>query len=141
MPGTHEREDERPIIERHAKRKGERRRDGETARSWPTSLDRRRGPGRRLSDFARAAEEGELTPEQFLFVTTLHRFKEANGGTFPAWTEVLEVIRLLGYRKVQKSQTPLRNAEDFTEPTDAPANVRLNEADSPPDAQLDSKAA
>jgi len=115
------------VVERRARRKGDRRQDHERARNYPPTLDRRRGPGRRLSDFARAAEEGELTPEQFLFVTTLHRFKQANSKTFPSWTEVLEVVRLLGYRKVQRSLIDLRGAEDFTEPADAPANVRLNE--------------
>ncbi len=120
-------EEEAPVVERRARRKGDRRQDHERARNYPPTLDRRRGPGRRLSDFARAAEEGELTPEQFLFVTTLHRFKQANSKTFPSWTEVLEVVRLLGYRKVQKSLIDLRGAEDFTEPPDAPANVRVDE--------------
>ena len=90
----------------------------------PTGLERRRGPGRRLSDFTKAAEEGELTKEQFLFVMAIESFKRANAKTYPAWTDVLEVIRLLGYRKVQPSTLKLRNAEDFTEAPDTPANVR-----------------
>src|SRR5690349_6444762 len=62
-----------------------------------TGLERRRGPGRRRSDFAKAAEEGEMTAEQFLFVMAIDAFKRANGRMFPTWTDVLEVIRLLGY--------------------------------------------
>ncbi len=44
-----------------------------------SNLERRRGPGRRLSDFLRAAEEGELTREQFLFVVAIEEFKRVNG--------------------------------------------------------------
>ena len=90
----------------------------------PTGLERRRGPGRRLSDFARAAEEGELTQEQFQFVAAIDAFKRANGKTYPQWTEVLEVVRLLGYRKTLPREININGAEDWTEKPDAPANVR-----------------
>ncbi len=86
--------------------------------------DRRRGPGRRLSDFTKSAEEGEMNQEQFLFLMAIDSFKKANGMTFPAWTDVLEVIRLLGYRKTCESELPLANAEDWLENPDAPSNVR-----------------
>ncbi len=72
-------------------------------------LERRRGPGRRLSDFTRAAEEGELTQEQFLFVMAIESFKRANETMFPTWCDVLEVVRLLGYRKTMSSEISLRN--------------------------------
>jgi hypothetical protein len=89
-----------------------------------TNLERRRGPGRRLSDFLRAAEEGELDREQFLFLVAIEEFKRVNGKAFPAWTDVLEVIRKLGYRKTLPSSVNLRGrAEDFTERPDAPAGV------------------
>ena len=79
-------------------------------------LDRRRGPGRRRSDFLRAAEEGEMTQEQFLFLLAINAFKEANGRTFPTWTDVLEVVRKLGYRKTMKSDLDLGNkGSDWTE--------------------------
>ena len=69
-----------------------------------TNLERRRGPGRRRTDFMRAAEEGEMTQEQFMFVMAIDSFKRVNGLTFPTWTEVLEVIRKLGYRKTMASE-------------------------------------
>lgn len=90
----------------------------------PTGLERRRGPGRRLSDFTRAAEEGELTQEQFLFLMAIEGFKKANNKVYPSWTDVLEVVRLLGYRKTLPSEIKLRNAEDWTEAADTPAAVR-----------------
>jgi hypothetical protein len=89
-----------------------------------TGLERRRGAGRRLSDFTRSAEEGELTPEQFLFVMAIQEFKRANNKSFPTWTDVLEVVRLLGYRKTMPSELKLRSAEDWKEAPDAKANVR-----------------
>ena len=90
----------------------------------PTGLERRRGAGRRLSDFQRAADEGEMTTEQFLFLMAIDAFKKANGKTFPNWSDILEVIRLLGYRKTMPSELNLRSAEDWKEAADAPSNVR-----------------
>lgn len=89
-----------------------------------TGLERRRGPGRRRTDYTKAAEEGEMTTEQFLFVMAIDAFKKANGKMFPTWTDVLEVVRLLGYRKTMPSELNIRGAEDWREPADAPVGVR-----------------
>ena len=63
-------------------------------------LDRRRGPGRRLSESRRAAEEGAMTPEQWDFLQAMNDYKKVNNRPFPSWSEVLDVIRAIGYRKV-----------------------------------------
>lgn len=89
-----------------------------------TGLERRRGPGRRRTDFTKAAEEGEMNKEQFLFLVAIDAFKKANAKTFPSWTDVLEVMRLLGYRKTCASVLNLPIAEDWTEKSDAPHGVR-----------------
>lgn len=89
-----------------------------------TGLERARGAGRRLSEFTKAAEEGEMTTEQFLFLMAIDAFKKSNDRMFPTWTDVLEVIRLLGYRKTMPSDLNLPNADDWRERPDAPANVR-----------------
>lgn len=86
-----------------------------------TGLERRRGPGRRLNEFVKAADEGEMTPEQFLFIKSIDAFKRVNQRPFPTWTEVLEVLRKLGYRKTQLMDLELPGAEDWTEAADAPA--------------------
>jgi hypothetical protein len=87
-------------------------------------LNRRRGPGRRRTDFLRAAEEGEMTQEQFMFLLAINAFKEANGRTFPTWTDVLEVIRKLGYRKTLPSELDLgHRGADWTEEPDADGGV------------------
>ena len=65
-----------------------------------------------------------MTQEQFLFVQAIEAFKRVNGKTFPTWTDVLEVVRRLGYRKTQHSELRLgRKAEDWTERSDAPSGV------------------
>ena len=108
----------RDVIDR---RLGLDRRDAAPA---ATGFERRRGPGRRRSDFMKSAEEGELTTEQYLFLMAIQEFKQANSVSYPAWTDVLEVIRLLGYRKTQPSAFKLRNADDWRESSNAAANVR-----------------
>ena len=68
-------------------------------------LDRRRGPGRRLSNDRKAAEEGRMSDEQFDFLLAIDEYKRKNSRPFPTWTEVLEVIKALGYRKVAEPQS------------------------------------
>lgn len=97
---------------------------GHTVSAADTGLERRRGPGRRRTDYTKSAEEGEMTTEQFLFVMAIDAFKKANGKMFPTWTDVLEVVRLLGYRKTMPSELNIRGAEDWREPADAPVGVR-----------------
>ena len=87
-------------------------------------LDRRRGVGRRRTDFLRSAEEGEMTQEQFMFLMAINAFKEANKRTFPTWTDVLEVVRKLGYRKTNPSEIDLsKRCTDWTESSDTPSGV------------------
>jgi len=68
-------------------------------------LDRKRGPGRRLSDERKSAEEGQMSDEQFEFLMTIDEYKRKNQRPFPTWTEVLEVIKALGYRKVAEPES------------------------------------
>ncbi len=89
-----------------------------------TGLERRRGAGRRRTDFMKSAEEGEMTSEQFHFIAAIEAFKKSNTKMFPTWTDVLEVVRLLGYRKTMPSELNLRNAEDWREKPDTASGVR-----------------
>jgi hypothetical protein len=81
-------------------------------------LDRCRGPGRRRSDDRKAAEEGHMSDEQFEFLMAIDEYKRANAKPFPTWTEVLEVIKALGYRKVAAPQ-PLAESRRRIEEEDA----------------------
>lgn len=80
-------------------------------------LDRRRGPGRRLTPERKAAEEGYMTDEQFEFLMAVDQYKKENLRPFPTWTEVLEVIKALGYRKVAEPQSlkPFKKEEQPVE--------------------------
>ncbi|MDY7109438.1 MAG: hypothetical protein SYC29_12450 [Planctomycetota bacterium] len=128
-----DREENREHIDRGADRRQsvvdrrsglDRRQTSEAAQE--TRLERRRGPGRRRSDFRRAAEEGEMTQEQFMFIMAIDTFKQVNDVTFPTWTDVLEVIRKLGYRKTMPTELNLGSrVEDWTERADAPGGVHL----------------
>lgn len=87
------------------RRSGLDRRDRPPGLKLP-DLERRRGAGIRRPEERRAAEEGELTTEQFEFVMAIEEFKRVNQKPFPTWTEVLDVIKLLGYRKAGSPDEP-----------------------------------
>lgn len=71
-------------------------------------LDLHRGPGRRLTNERKSAEEGQMSDEQLDFLMAIQEYKSKNAKPFPTWTEVLEVIKALGYRKVAEPQLPIQ---------------------------------
>ena len=79
------------------RRAGVDRRDGTADAS---SFDRRRGPGRRRTDYRRDAEEGHMNEEQLEFIKAIDEYKRVNHRPFPTWTELLDLALYLGYRKV-----------------------------------------
>ena len=85
------------------RRKSDDRRDSVVDRRL--GLDRRRGPGRRLAEDRKSAEEGQMSDEQFDFLMAIDEYKRKNARPFPTWTEVLDVIKALGYRKVAEPQS------------------------------------
>lgn len=118
-PDPHHPASQRDVTDR---RVGLDRRDIEIAKA--SNLERRRGPGRRLTDFVKTAEEGEMNKEQFLFLLAIDTFKRVNHKSFPTWTDVLEIIRKLGYRKTLKSDLELgTRAVDWIEKADAAVGV------------------
>jgi hypothetical protein len=103
------------------RRRGERR----------SGFDRRRGPGRRRTDYRRAAEEGCMNEEQLDFIKAIDEYKRVNNRPFPTWTEVLDIVLYLGYRRVapvgefsltKARQTPLprRSSDGSSEAPPAP---------------------
>ena len=52
-----------------------------------------------------------MSDEQFEFLLTIDEYKRKNSRPFPTWTEVLEVIKALGYRKVAEPQSLDQPAE------------------------------
>ena len=75
-------------------------------------LERRRGAGIRRDEDRRSAEEGEMTAEQFEFIRAVEAYKRLNKKMFPSWTEVLEVVEQLGYRKAERRDVDLPNVPE-----------------------------
>ncbi|MEM6314417.1 MAG: hypothetical protein AAF743_10040 [Planctomycetota bacterium] len=91
-----------------------------------SGLERRRGAGIRREEDRRSAEEGEMTAEQYEFIRAIETYKKVNKKLFPTWTEVLEVMEQLGYRKVEPRSIDLPGVpdplagENTRKPTDLP---------------------
>ena len=77
-----------------------RRKSVEVAADRRAGLERRRGAGIRLEADRKAAEEGEMTDEQFEFIMAVDTYKRTNKRPFPTLTEILEIVKNLGYKKV-----------------------------------------
>lgn len=62
------------------------------------------GPERRKVERRRQIDpttcERDYRPDEVEFMTAMDDYKRRSGRMFPTWSEVLEVIRDLGYRKV-----------------------------------------
>jgi hypothetical protein len=56
--------------------------------------------GKRRPEARRAAEEGEMNPAQFEFISAIEAYKKINRVSFLKWSEVLALLGRLGYRKV-----------------------------------------
>ena len=77
-------------------------------RSIPVATDRRRALNaaekRRTSERRRLVDpatcERDYSEDESEFMKAMDRYKRENRRPFPTWSEVLEVLRSLGYRKV-----------------------------------------
>jgi hypothetical protein len=89
---------------------GPERRDSNNRRSGMErrdSRDRRAGMDRRHAlrrnedqqAFQKRVEEGELTLEEVEFVRAVDRYKRKFNRPFPTWSEVLAIVKELGYTR------------------------------------------
>lgn len=93
-------------------------------RNIPVATDRRRAENaaekRRTSERRRLIDpttcERDYNDEETDFMKAMDRYKRENRRPFPTWSEVLEVMRSLGYRRV-------------AEPTDLPTGKRVTQPD------------
>lgn len=74
-------------------------------RNIPVALDRRQtGTERRKVERRRQVDpttcERDYTDDEIAFMKAMDQYKRDNRRPFPTWSEVLEVLRALGYRKV-----------------------------------------
>jgi hypothetical protein len=99
-------------------------------RNIPVATDRRRATNaaekRRTSERRRLIDpttcERDYSDEESEFMKAMDRYKRENRRPFPTWSEVLEVMRSLGYRKV-------------AEPTDLPGTKKPSGATPAPVAK------
>jgi hypothetical protein len=87
------------------RRGGDRRGTERRKRSIPVAVDRRSGKDRRQQGERRrqidpTTCERDYSDEEILFMKAMDQYKRDNRRPFPTWSEVLEVLRALGYRKV-----------------------------------------
>src|SRR5438132_8022445 len=85
-----------------ADRRGNERRK----RAIPVAVERRSGKDRREQQGERRRQidpttcERDYSVEEIEFMKAMDQYKRDNRRPFPTWSEVLEVLRALGYRKV-----------------------------------------
>lgn len=103
--------DRRSVAKEESRRKGEDRRKQNT----PVAVERR-GSGERRAKVARRRQidpttcERDYSGDEIEFMQALDVYKRANGRMFPTCSEILEVIRALGYVRVAKSEAPATDA-------------------------------
>lgn len=73
-------------------------------REVPVAVERRSGKERRHQGERRRQVdpttcERDYSDEEIVFMKAMDLYKRANRRPFPTWSEVLEVLRSLGYRK------------------------------------------
>ena len=69
----------------------------------PVDVERRAGSERRVQhdrrDPTKRAGNYDLDDETLEFIAAVNRFKVSSGKAFPTWSEVLGIVRALGYVK------------------------------------------
>jgi hypothetical protein len=89
------------------RRRGEERRQDDI----PVAIERREGVDRREEEGERRRQvdpttcEKDYSDDEIDFMKAMDLYKRLNRRPFPTWSEVLEVIRSLGYRRVDEPTT------------------------------------
>ena len=76
-------------------RRGEDRR----TRDVPVAVDRRKADRRQGPRRKRSMNQYDLEADTLEFINAINRFKDRSGRPFPTWSEVLGILRELGYEK------------------------------------------
>jgi hypothetical protein len=75
-------------------------------RTIPVAVERRSGKDRRAMQGERRRQidpttcERDYSIDEIEFMKAMDQYKRDNRRPFPTWSEVLEVLRALGYRKI-----------------------------------------
>ena len=99
----------------------DRRKEDRRKQSVPVAVERRKVPRRRQIDPTTC--ERDYTNDEIEFMQALDAYKRANGRMFPTCSEILEVIRNLGYVRVaaegSRQAAPSATAEAPFPPAEA----------------------
>ena len=85
----------------------DRRGNDRRKRAIPVALERRAGkerrdePGERRRQIDPTTCERDYSNDEIDFMKAMDQYKRDNRRPFPTWSEVLEVLRAMGYRKVE----------------------------------------
>jgi hypothetical protein len=87
------------------RRASDRRSGDRRQQNIPVDVERRKGNDRRHQGERRRQVdpttcERDYTDEEIAFMKAMDQYKRDNRRPFPTWSEVLEVLHALGYRKV-----------------------------------------
>ncbi len=92
------------------RRNGDRRQHPDRRkRTIPVAVERhgagkdRRNQGERRRQVDPTTCEKDYSDEEILFMKAMDQYKRSNRRPFPTWSEVLEVLRSLGYRKTEEA--------------------------------------
>jgi len=90
------------------RRAGDRRGSDRRQQNTPVEIERRKGSERRHQGERRRQVdpttcERDYTDEEIIFMKSMDQYKRDNRRPFPTWSEVLEVLHALGYRKVAEA--------------------------------------
>jgi hypothetical protein len=69
------------------------------ARDTAPAAPVRTGPRRKKQPRSAPPAEVELDADTLEFIAAIERYRKAQSRPFPSWSEVLHVLRSLGYRK------------------------------------------
>ena len=56
------------------------------------------------TDIPSHSQDPEWTSEELEFMLAMQRYKERNHRRYPTWSEVLQVLKSLGYRKTEETK-------------------------------------
>jgi hypothetical protein len=100
----------------------ERRQNDRRKKQIPVAHERRSGKDRREGERRRQVDpttcERDYTSEEIDFMRAMDLYKRVSRRQFPTWSEVLEVLRAIGYRKVAEP-VPIPGVKPSA--TDSPA--------------------
>jgi hypothetical protein len=96
------------VTDRRSHERTDRRGGDRRKRNIPVAVERRSGKDRRQQGERRrqidpTTCERDYSDEEIAFMKAMDQYKRDNRRPFPTWSEVLEVLRALGYRKVAEA--------------------------------------